>query len=199
MDLLSLIIASVLCLSGIFLLGLLIWLVCAPLFKSLAGRKDLQRMRRSSERIEAADRLIAERRFAEAVKLLRGAPVLEIYENLALLEPVRDNHQNILSRCVQISEETGCRAESLAEVEQLFNQRDELQSLYLRAKESFRNLKAKREREGKSTPTWSRSDFDERVNDIKSELIANGKSLQQELEKLFAALESARAEPIFYH
>ena len=199
MDLLSIIIASVLGVGGIFLLGLLLWLMFAPLLKSVAGRKDAMRMNRSADRIAAADRLIAERKYPDAIKLLRGAPVLEIYENIALLEPVRDLHQNILSRCVQISEEVGSRAENLAEVEQLFNQRDELQSLYLRAKESFRNLKAKREREGKETPTWSKSDFDERVNDIKSELIANGKSLQQDLEKLFSALESARAEPIVYH
>lgn len=199
MDLLSVIIASVLGIGGVGLLGMLLWLIFSPLFTSLAGRKDTLRIQRSGERIAAADMHISDRKYPEAIKLLRGAPILEIYENISLLEPVRDLHQNILSRCVQISEDLGSRAESLAEVEQLFNQRDELQSLYLRAKESFRNLKAKREREGKETPTWSKSDFDERVNDIKSELLANGKDLQKELEKLFGALESSRAEPIVYH
>ncbi len=196
----SLVIAVFLGFFGALVLVYLLWMLLGPTVRTLRGRKDSQRFRRSAEKIVEADAYIAEKRYPEALRCLRQALIFDIFETLKLAELVREHHQNLLSRCVLIAEELQTQTEDLAEVERLMMERSELQVLFVRAMESYSSLKNRRQRAGKEIPHWSKSDFELRIKEIRGELHKNREGLQVHLTKLFASIESGRKDgDIVYH
>jgi len=196
----SLVIPVLLGIFGAFVLSYLVWLLIGPTVRSLRGRKDSQRFRRAAERVVEADSCIAEKRFTDALRILKQAPLFDLFEKLQLVELVREHHQNILSRCVLIAEELHTRPANLADVERLMMERSELQLLFVRAMDSYSSLKNRRQKAGKEMPLWSRSDFEQRIKEIRSELHKNKELLGAALSKLFASIESARSDgDIVYH
>ena len=91
------------------------------------------------------------------------------------------------------------RAKNIADVERLFMERNELMSLYMKARESYHNLRFRREKAGKNIPDWSKSDFEKRITEIKKELKRNESALQEALDQLFEALATPGEENIVYH
>ena len=171
-----------------------------PIVGSLQGRKDTKKFRRAAEKIVEADNSITEGQFPEALKILRSAPLFDIFENPEIIELVREHHQNILSRCVLIAEELQTRPEGLADVERLVLERTELQTLYSRAADSYSSLRNRREKAGKEIPSWSRSDFEKRITDIQSELEKNRLLLTAAFQTLFTSIENSRRDgDIVYH
>lgn len=164
-----------------------------------AGSRMFGRHRKAVSRLRRVDALIAENRCQDALKQLRRAVVFEVSSGPEGVHAVREHHQNFLSRCLLLAEEMGSRAENIAEVERLFIERAELQKLHLKAVESFKSLKYRREQAGKHVPTWSKADFEQRIGEIKSELSKNENNLQEALKKLFDSLGQPVTENIVYH
>lgn len=199
MELLPLVTALFLGIVGLGTVMLLAYLIGSPLAAVLKGRRETVKLKRAAERLEIVDGLIAERKFPAALKVLKQLIIFDHVEHPRTVEGIREHHQNVLTRCLIVSEELGNRAENLAEVERLFIQRSELQSLLIKAIESYRNLRERREQAGKDIPHWSKSDFEQRIKDIRSELEANLHSLGKAADRLFSSLESPRSEGIIYH
>ena len=200
MDFSRLLISGILGITGFSITLYLLALLFRPVVRSAAGRQYSQRLRRAADKILQSDALFAGHQHLEALKALRKAPVYEIFDRSQFIDPVREHHQNILSRCVLIAEELQTRVDNLPEVERMVMERSELQSLYVRATESFASLKNRREKAGKEIPSWSKTDFDKRIKDIRKELEANRVALMAGFEKLFNSIESSRREEdIVYH
>jgi hypothetical protein len=184
-------IASTLCLA---LLGV----VFSALFEAVRGGSVHGKLRKAGRRILRADELIEQKRFVEAVKELQKGIIFEAADR-ALIQALREHHQNILSRCLLISEETSSRVPNLAEVERLFLERAELQILEVKAREAFHKLRSRREQAGKDMPTWSKGDYEKRIEEIRRELGKNSVRLQSELAKLFSSALALQAAEIIYH
>lgn len=200
MQIATLFIAAFLATLGISVISYLVWAVLGPIVSSLQGRKDTRKFHRAAEKIVAADSHISDGQLVEAIKVLRQAPLLDIFERSEIIELVREHHQNILSRCVIIAEELQTRPENIAEVERLVLERTELQTLYVRAAESYSSLRNRREKAGKEIPHWSRSDFEQRLGEINTELEKNRVALTDAFQKLFSSIESSRRDgDIVYH
>ena len=200
MELTSIFIALILLALGVVVLSYFLWLLVMPSARSIRNQREMSRYKRFAEKIPQVDILIEEKRFPDALKLLRQTPLLDVCSKSELQELIREHHQNILSRCLVISEELGTRPDNLAEVERLVLERGELELLYIRAQESFLSLKSRREKAGKEIPTWSKSDFDVRLAEIQKELENNRAVLAAAFEKLFRSIESSRKEAdIVYH
>lgn len=184
---------------GLAVAGALAYVIGAPLFAIVKDRRQSSKLKKAADRLEEVDGLIAERKFPVALKILKQLIIFDPVEHPKSVESVREHHQNVLTRCLIISEELGSRAENLAEVERLFIQRSELQTLLIKAGDSFRSLQERREQAGKDIPQWSKSDFEQRLKDIRAELDANQVLLTKAADQLFSALESPRSEGIIYH
>ena len=191
---------------ALFLLGValamligLTWTMMNPLLGGLRGKKGSSKIRRFADRLSKVDELIEEKKPDEALKVLRKAVLLDTTLSDTAIRRLKEHHQNVLSRCLVLAEETGCRAENIAEVEHLLMQRIELQSLLLKANESFENLKFRRERAGKDLPTWSKTDFEKRIKEIQGELKKNESETNEAIERLFASLGSPSEDNIVYH
>jgi hypothetical protein len=170
---------------------------------SAAPRKKAVRsfgkLRKAAARVEKADALIADHKCQEALKQLRKAVVLDVLSTEERVQAIKEHHQNFLSRCLLLAEEMNSRAENIAEVERLFIERSELQMLLCRANESFTSLQNRREQAGKNVPSWSKTDFEQRIKDIRKELQRNETALSEALKKLYAALAQPVSENIVYH
>ena len=130
---------------------------------------------------------------------MRLSVIYDVVHDQSLISLIREHHQNVLSRCVLIAEALESRPEHLAEVEQYFLERSELLDLLLRAKDSYQSIRSRRAKEGKTVPTWSRTDYESRIKQIESELEANLNNLKRSLSDLFGALSSSNGQPIVYH
>lgn len=200
MALSQLLLSAALSLFGLALVAYLSALLLRPLFRSVNGKKYSNRLRRAGEKITVSDDLFAAKKYVEAIRALRKAPFFELFEQPELVDVVREHHQNILSRCVLIAEELHTHAENLPDVERLILERSELQSLFVRASETFSSLRNRRERAGKDIPLWSKTDFEKRIADIRKELEANREALSWAFDKLFDSIETSRREgDIVYH
>ena len=206
-----------------FIIGLglaiyLVWSMLGPLlflFRSRGGTSDRSKSPTSSGRagssrglrkeekiLAKVDQLLEANKTTEALKQLRKAIVLDPRLSESTLTRLKDHHQNILSRCLIIADETGSNAENIADVEHLLMQRIELQQLLLQAKESFSKLKHRREKAGKNIPSWGKSDFDQRIKQIEEELKKNHEDTVVSVDKLFSNLSNPKPDKeddIVYH
>lgn len=195
----SLGIALCLLLLGCVLLVYLSALLIAPITSLFKGTKGSSRIKKGQHKLDRVDQLIHQQKLAEAIRLLRKAPILEATQQPATVEAQKEHHQNILSRCLIIAEELSSRPQNIAEVERLFYQRAELQLLQIKAIESFKSLRFRREKAGKEIPSWSKSDFERRIVEIRNEIRKNESDLEAALERLFNSLSSPQSENIVYH
>ena len=184
---------------GCLLVGYLLWVLVFALahFRN-KGAGSIQ-YRRATKRVEVADKLMTENRHPEALQELRKAVLLGVFYNPNLIEALKEHHQNILSRCLIISEESNSRIENIADVERLFLERTELLSLLSTAQESFGRITKRREMAGKSTPDWSKKDYKKRIGEIKKQLLDNQKKLREELKSLFVLKKASVEDSVTYH
>ncbi|MFN8390419.1 MAG: hypothetical protein U0136_09035 [Bdellovibrionota bacterium] len=200
MEPISFLVAFLLAVGGLALTLYFVWVLFDPIIRTFGGQQQLTRTKRMTDRIARVDSLIDEKQFKEALKLLRSAPIYDVFERPELLALIRDHHQNILSRCVVLAEELDTHPANLADVERLALERTELLSLFIRARESFKSLKSRRQKNGKDVPMWSRADFDQRLTDIQTELANNRIALKAAFDKLFDSIESSpKPNDIVYH
>ena len=150
-----------------------------------------------------ADKLIEEKQFKKAIKVLRKSINLEKEPTETTLASVKEHHENILSRFLTISEALGVRITNLQQVESLFSEHADLNVQMARAKLSFQKLQEKRGKLGKEIPSWSKEDFNSRKKEIKVERLANIKELKKELEELYKTLANpappSQESDITYH
>ena len=180
---------------GLYLLSLLL----APVYQLIQQGRSASRIHAASSKLKAVDELIARHRPQEALQSLRRSILFDRGVSPATVDALKEHHQNVLSRCLVIAEELGSRAENIADVEQLFLERTELQVLYLKANESYRGLRFRRERAGKGMPSWSTSEFEQRLSQIKEALTRNSDALASALDRLFTAVGEKGREEIVYH
>lgn len=186
-----------------------IWIIGVPLYGAVRGlfgkaqpRKKPARFgkqKKAASRLDKVDALISEQKCLEAIKQMRKAYVLDIPRTSEKVTLLKNHHQNFLSRCLVIAEEMGSRAENIPEVERHFIERNELLVLLLKARESFQSLKSRREQAGKNIPSWSQSDFEQRIKEIQTELERNEKELEKSITTLLDALSVPSSENIVYH
>jgi len=182
--------------------ALTLYLIALPVrsaLRSFVGTKDFLRLRRSLQRLRKFDELIEAERWEDAIRELERAVVFEVLSSRQLVSSIREHHQNLLSRVLQVSEHFSARAESLGEVEKLFVERAELQVLYIKANETFRRIQDKRETSGKSLPKWSQGDYLKRIREVQTELQTNRRALDTALPKLFKEIQTPKREEIIYH
>lgn len=187
------------------LLVVLSWLMITPILQILrqrkGGRPAIRTIRKTDTKLKKIDSLIEKGKHDDALKLLRKGFVIKSPSDPKGIEKLRDLHQNLLSRVLVIIEERQGRAEAIAEVEHAMLQRIELLYLLSKANDSFHNIRSRREKAGKELPSWSKSDFESRIKEIRGELKTNEKALNDSLVKLFdaAKTQNKETEPIVYH
>jgi hypothetical protein len=182
--------------------ALALYLIALPfraVLREMVGAKDFMRFRRSLQRLKRFDELAELERWPDAVRELERAVVLDALSSRQLISSIREHHQNLLSRALQVAEHYSAKVESIAEVEQLFIERSELQILYLKANDAFRRIQNRREEAGKPLPNWSQGDYLKRIREVTLELAANKSALQHVLAKLFQEIQTPRRDEIIYH
>lgn len=192
-------ISLVLLAAGLALLFFLLVFLLSPITTWFRSNKTQSRLRRATERVKRAEKLVETANLSEALLELKRAMLLDIGQSRSVIESVKDHNQNVLSRLLVISEEMGARLEGAAEVEKLLVERGEIQLLQLKADLAFVRVKGRRESQGKDVPAWSKADFEKRIKDIKRELERNTRELDSALTKLFSSIRPASSEGITYH
>lgn len=195
----SLIIPLVLAIFGIALLGGLIFLMLSPVRKLVKFQKTKGRLKQGRTQLARIDMLLRSEKAREAIRLFPGAFLLDIIDDRPTIQAYQEHHQNVLSRCLSVSDALGTRTEYLGDVENLLLERTELLHLLAKARDSFRNLGERRTKEGKPMPAWSKSDFQGRISQIEKELQSNLRNLNEAIEKLCQALRGAETSSITYH
>lgn len=184
---------------GCALFTFLFWGVFGPALRIFTATYSKHRLNSASQKLRQADDLIAAQKWNEAVNELCRAVILDTYLRPKEINAVSEHHQNILSRLLVISEETSTRVDNIAELEKLFLQRTELQTLYLKAENAFFRLQSKRVEAGKGVPTWSKSDFETRRREIKAQLHSNKECLLTELGRLQGLTRNSPDPSVMYH
>ncbi len=199
LGLVDLSLAVILGLVGLSLTVGLFYVLLSPVLGRLRVNRDLIRFKRALEQIESADQLIEEKRFQDAVNTLRSAVLYDLFRTRDMILSFREHYQNILSRCLVISEDSGGRAPNLGTVERLFGERAELLSLLQKARDAFERLIERRGNVGKPTPSWTKDDYQKRISEITEELKVNRIQLERELEQLFEAIKSPISSNVTIH
>ncbi len=199
MALIHFIIGIILLGVGVYFVIYLCRLMIAPLLDIRLGSKGSSKLKKAMQKIEKIDELIAEGKAQEAIKLLQRSIMYDVAPNAKQVLLIKEHHQNVLSRCLVISEEVSSKAENLADVERLLMERGELLLLRLKAQESFKSLENKRLQAGKHIPAWSKDDFQRKIAEIKAELARNQSDLEQASAELFKSLGTPNSDNIVYH
>jgi molecular chaperone DnaK (HSP70) len=199
MGLIHFIIGVVLLAAGVFCVIYLCRLMLAPLLAILLGSNGSSKIKKAKQKVEKIDELISDGKTQEAIKVLQRSIVYDFAPNTKQVVQIKEHHQNILSRCLIISEEMSSKAENIADVERLFMERSELLSLRIKALDSFKSLENKRQQAGKHIPAWSKDDFQRKISEIKAELARNQSDLEKAADELFKSLGSPNTDNIVYH
>ena len=181
------------------LLAYLLQLLLAPVRGSYQGTRGSFKLKRSLKRIADADQFLEEKKLDEALRELRKATLLDLHPDMEMIGPLREHHQNILSRFLVISEEYGSRIGNIAVVEQLFLDQTELHLDLVRAKTSYNKLQDRRKQSGKDIPSWSKNDYQARISEVKKALGHNQRQLSRELDRLITDIKTPVGESITYH
>ena len=184
---------------GAALLFFLLFCLFRPFLSSFLNSKNTLKLKKVMGRLERADELIEEGQWESALNELRRAVLFDYLGSHVLIDATKEHHQNILSRCLIVSEELGGRLENIAEVERLFLERAELHHLLMKTRDAFQKLEAKRSQAGKKTADWTKGDFDRRVQEIRSAIEQNEVSLELSLEQLFSSASTSDKENITIH
>lgn len=199
MELPGLITAIFLASLAVTVLVCLCLLLFVPLYRLLRTGADSSRAHKAAAALGKVDQLIEKAQYPEALRQLRRNFVFDTPVSARTVEALKEHNQNLLSRCLVIAEEMSKRAPNIAEVEGLLLARSELQELFLKVNVSYHTLKSRRDQAGKKMPTWSKSDFEARIEEIRKELRQNEEMLKKELDLLFGFLSEDARENIIYH
>ena len=191
--------AIVLLCIAVCIFSALVYQLAGPFLHLFRGGTDNAKLKRARGKLEQVDALLSNHRPLEALKLLKKAVYFDEIGAYKHISAIKEHHQNFLSRCLIIAEELDRRPRNIAEIEQLFLERSELQILQIRVTESYQNIRFRREKAGKGVPDWSKADFEQRLKQIKEELGRNKNSLTEELNELFKALGTQQSSDQLYH
>jgi len=173
------------------------------LFRSVSreffGTRDFLKFRKSLGRLRKFDELVELEKWAEAVKELEKGVVYDALSSRQLVASIKEHHQNLLSRALQVAEHFSARADSVGAVERLFLERAELQLLTLKASDAFQRIQEKRTDAGKNLPKWSQSDYLKKIKEVNDQLGLNKVALQKELGNLFLEIQTPKKDEIVYH
>src|SRR5690606_22946215 len=112
--------------------------------------------------LEDFDKYLDEGSIEKASLTLRSTPYLDVPHNSEFLSKIRTHHQEVLDRCLGITDKLNTRAINLGELEALFSERSELLHLFFKARFSYETLQDKRQNEGKPIPLWTQAEFDKK-------------------------------------
>ena len=185
---------------GLVVLFVLCFLLFLPFKHLLVAQRGQSTVKRASKLLKVVDDLIEKKRANNAIPVLRRAVVLEEINAPAIIYALQEHNQAILNRCVVIADELNSRTDNLPQVERLMGERVELLQLLAKAVNSYSSIRERRGELGKEIPEWSRSDFEQRIRQIKEELRTNLKNLTAALAELFTSLtKSKKGEDVVYH
>lgn len=167
--------------------------------RSFFGTRDFLKFRRSLARLRKFDDLVQLEKWSEAVKELERGVVFDALSSRQLVSSIKEHHQNLLSRALQVAEHFSARAESVGTVERLFLERAELQLLSIKANDAYQKIQDKRSEAGKDLPKWSQSDYLRKIKEVNDQLNINKNELQKALLNLFQEIQTPKKEEIIYH
>jgi hypothetical protein len=199
MNILLITIATILLLVGSSMTLFLAWVLYAQSAQMLFGGRLVFRAKQAQKKLDLIDRLLADRDFERAIVELRKAPWIDIPSSHESVRAAREHNQNILSRALILCEDLGGRAENIAHVEQLFIQLSEAHLLYLKSNEAFGKIKTRRQRAGKNTPDWGKTDFSSRLSEVKHEIAKISDELRSSLDVMFNSIKTPVGTNVTYH
>lgn len=175
------------------------FLILSPFSELLVLLYDSFLLSQAEKIITAVDKETNQNQLQKAARLLKKSIVYNQMNSPLSLARLRVHNQNILSRCLIISEEAYSRPSRLAEVEDLLAQRSELLELLFRVKESYNSVKFRRQSAGKNMLNWGKKDFETRRKQIFEELKTNSSKLKTTSKELFDSLLKPFGQDIVYH
>lgn len=193
------IIASVLIVFSLFLIYFIGSSILKPLSAFLWELREKSLINKASARLNKVEKLLGEDNFHASLEELRKAFLYETFKSDAGLKALKEHHENALARCIAAAEQLGGRLENLAHVEKTLLERSEILAIYSKALTSYQSLRYRRTSEGKKMPSWSKTEYETRIAQIKGELGRNQKLLDEELNKLFMFLKNRSQENIVFH
>lgn len=187
-------------LCGIALIIFILWAVFHSLFSGGLGWLHRQKLLRKERSLAAADGLIKNGSYLDALPLLRDSFLLDhIPRSPVMIEAISHHHLAILSRLIAISERTSSHIPNLAVVEDLLTSRSQLLRVLHEAGEAKRSL-SRRRKDKKELPEWALAEYENKAKDAADKLQTNRKSLGSKLAEIFSALSSAPpSHQVTYH
>ena len=175
----------------------------APQAPQASQASQVSRVSRSEGRLAKADKLIEKKNYKKAIKtLVKGLALEKEIGAEVTLSDIKNRQQDILSRFLLIAEELGTRIENLSQIEQLLLKHAELSTDLGKARQSYKNLKSRREKLGKVIPDWSKKDFKQQVDSISKDRKANIRELNKEMDLMIKNLKKgspSKEENVTYH
>jgi len=147
------------------------------------------RVRKREQLVLAADELMKSNKVSEALRVLRSAFFFEHPVRYpATVERIHEHHLNILSRIIGVAKSHSRQIEHLPVVEDLLASRETLLTIHIEHLATRDNLRARRQRDKKETPTWAIAEFSKKIDEIVDKLATNRQSLESQLDRVFADL-----------
>lgn len=159
------------------------------------------RIRKREQLLLAADERMRSNNVGEALALLRSAFFFDHPVHYpATIERIHTLHMQILSRVIGVAKSHSRQIDNLPVVEDLLASRETLLSIHIEHVATRDNLRARRRRDRKQTPTWAIAEFTRKIEEILDKLATNRQSLESQLDRIF--LDLARfpvGEEVTYH
>ena len=95
---------------------------------------------------------------------------------------------HILSRIIGVAKSHSRQIEHLPVVEDLLTSRETLLTIHIEHLATRDNLRARRQRDKKETPTWAIAEFSKKIDEIVDKLATNRQSLESQLDRVFEDL-----------
>lgn len=159
------------------------------------------RIRKREQLVLTADELMKSNKVSEALRVLRSAFFFEHPVRYpSTVERIREHHLNILSRVIGVAKSHSRQIEHLPVVEDLLASRETLLTVHIEHIATRDNLRARRRRDKKETPTWAIAEFTKKIDDILDKLTTNRQSLESQLDRVFEDLARLPVgEEVTYH
>jgi hypothetical protein len=189
---------------ALFIIFYCLWLFFLSLSVTEWGAgREKKKLTQKMERLAKARELLQSGNYRECHPLLKQAFMLDALSGPSdVAERVLEHHLAVLGVLLSLSEKHPVPLSNLPGIEELLQTRASMSKAELDLAATIKKLKTRGEERlsGKGAPGWALKEFSKKRRELQQKLEVNRKSLQLEIDKLFACIgQRTEPEEVTYH
>ena len=173
---------------GSWLLYVLLKALLSPLLQLIRLKRGEKSFKKTKSQFSQFDNELEKGNYKKATVVLKKHFTIKIPKSTAEYSFLKQFYDEYLTKLLILSGEMNIKDSSQTTLESLVIERLELIEIYLKINAAYDNVKVKRKDANKPIPEWSKEEFENKIKNVKEELVRNESEMKKIATKIFELL-----------